>query len=122
MFANSHKLLLSWLCAFTLLSGCSLFGSEEREELGADLLEEELYQEAMNALESSSYQTAIRYLSILESNFPFGQYAEQAQLELIHAYYKSYAHDQALSVADRFIRLHPEHVNVDYAYYMARPD
>ena len=49
---------------------------------------------------------------------PFGRYAEQAQLELIYAHYNAYEHEAAVEAADRFIRLHPQHPNVDYAYYM----
>ncbi len=61
---------------------------------------------------------AIEQLEQLESRYPFGQYADQAQLDLIYAYYKSLDYDTAASHADRFIRLHPEHSNVDYAYYL----
>src|SRR5690606_2141674 len=50
--------------------------------------------------------------------FPFGTYAEQAQLELIYAYYMSNDPDAAIATANRFIRLHPQHRNADYAYYM----
>ncbi len=50
--------------------------------------------------------------------FPFGRYAEQAQLEIIFAYYRSRQAEAARSAADRFIRLHPNHPNVDYAYYL----
>ncbi|MGL4565241.1 MAG: outer membrane protein assembly factor BamD, partial [Halioglobus sp.] len=48
----------------------------------------------------------------------FGKYAEQAQLELIYAHYQAYEHEAAVEAADRFIRLHPQNPNVDYAYYM----
>ena len=54
----------------------------------------------------------------LEARFPFGRFAEQAQLELIFAYYKSRKAEEARTAADRFIRLHPTHPNVDYAYYL----
>ena len=54
----------------------------------------------------------------MESRYPFGRYAEQAQLELIYAHYNAYEHEAAVEAADRFIRLHPQHPNVDYAYYM----
>ena len=60
----------------------------------------------------------MRSLQLLESRYPFGKYAEQAQLELIYAHYKAYEHEAAVEAADRFIRLHPQHPNVDYAYYM----
>jgi len=77
-----------------------------------------LYHAAESQLNRSQWETAIRNLQTLEENFPFGTYAEQAQLELIYAYYMSNDPDAAIATANRFIRLHPQHRNVDYAYYM----
>ena len=57
-------------------------------------------------------------LETLEKRFPFGKYAEQAQIELVYAYYKSVNYEQAILAAERFISLHPRHPNVDYAYYI----
>ncbi len=80
--------------------------------------EKEFYEAAQQQLKSSQWQLAIDNLQALEANFPFGSYAEQAQLELIYAYYRNFEHEAAAAAADRFIRLHPQHRNVDYAYYM----
>ena len=60
----------------------------------------------------------MRSLQALESRYPFGKYAEQAQLEIIYAHYGAYEYEAAVEAADRFIRLHPQHPNVDYAYYL----
>ena len=57
-------------------------------------------------------------LETLEKQFPFGKYAEQAQSELIFAYYKSSSFEAAISAADRFISLHPRHPNTPYAFYL----
>ncbi|HAB63348.1 MAG TPA: outer membrane protein assembly factor BamD, partial [Pseudomonas sp.] len=46
------------------------------------------------------------------------RFAEQAQLELIYAYYRNTEPEAARSSAERFIRLHPQHPSVDYAYYL----
>ena len=42
----------------------------------------------------------------------------QGQFDIIYVYYKSDESDSALAAADRFIKLHPSHENVDYAYYL----
>lgn len=110
------KILLA--CLILPLMACSFFGSDEEEELGAELFEAELYEEASDLLEASQFNFAIGYLLALEARFPFGAYAEQSQLDLIYAYYRSAQYVEATTTADRFIRLHPEHPNVDYAYYM----
>ncbi|KZY82928.1 transporter, partial [Oleiphilus sp. HI0068] len=57
-------------------------------------------------------------LEELESRFPFGQYAEQAQLDLIYARYSGLDLEGAILASDRFIRLHPQSPSVDYAYYV----
>lgn len=82
------------------------------------LPERELYELAQRQLRSQQWDLAISNLQRLEENFPFGAYAEQAQLELIYAYYRAYNFEASIAAADRFVRLHPRHRNVDYAYYM----
>ena len=110
----SQALLLSLLL---FISGCSWFGGDD-DELIADSGEQQMYREAQRHLKNENFSLAVRSLQGLESRYPFGQYAEQAQLELIYAHYSAYEFAAANEAADRFIRLHPRHPNVDYAYYM----
>lgn len=79
---------------------------------------EKLYAEARAALDDEYYENAIKYYEMLESRFPFGPYAEQALLDVSYAYLKDGEADTAIASADRFIKLHPRHDNVDYAYYL----
>lgn len=44
--------------------------------------------------------------------------AQQAQLETAYAHYKNEEMALAITAADRFIKLHPNHTHVDYAYYI----
>ena len=37
---------------------------------------------------------------------------------MAYAYFKQSEHASAIAACDRFIRLHPNHPNVDYAYYL----
>jgi outer membrane protein assembly factor BamD len=79
---------------------------------------EKLYGEAKDNLNSRNYEQAIKYYEKLEARYPYGRYAQQAQLEIAYAYYKDSEPAQAVTAADRFIKLHPNHPNVDYAYYL----
>ena len=79
---------------------------------------EKLYREARDALDAGDYETAIKHFETLEAKYPFGEYAEQAQLDTAYAYYKFEEADSAIAAADRFIKLHPRHPHVDYAYYL----
>lgn len=107
-----HVLLI--LAGLFLLTACS-----SNEDKGPKYsTEKEFYEAAQKQLQARQWQTAIDNLQGLEENFPFGAYAEQAQLELIYAYYRNFEHEAAAAAADRFIRLHPQHRDVDYAYYI----
>lgn len=108
------KYILIIFTSFALW-GCS--SNDELPEL-ADSGEQQMYDQAQEYLENENYSQGVRALQLLESRYPFGKYAEQAQLELIYAHYQAYEHEAAVEAADRFIRLHPQHPNVDYAYYM----
>lgn len=99
-----------------VLIACS--SNEELPDIAADSGEQQIYQEAQRYIRSGNFDLAVKSLQLLESRYPFGRYAEQAQLELIYAHYNAYEHEAAVEAADRFIRLHPQHPNVDYAYYM----
>lgn len=107
-----------------LISSCSWLQSEEEREAKVDrnnpknFTEQDYYERIQRNLNSRSWAIAIENLEALEAQFPFGTYAEQAQLELIYAHYESADYESATAAADRFIRLHPRHPNVDYAHYI----
>ena len=79
---------------------------------------EKLYAEAKDALEGGQYDLAIKRYEALEARFPYGRYSQQGQLEIAYAYYKQNEQASAVAAAERFMKLHPNHPNVDYAYYL----
>jgi outer membrane protein assembly factor BamD len=99
-----------------LLSGCSLL--PEKVDETKDWSASKLYSEARDELSSGNYEKAVQYFEKLESRYPFGTYAQQAQMEVAYAYYRQGDQPQALAAVDRFIKLHPNHPNVDYMYYL----
>ncbi|MEH6467118.1 MAG: outer membrane protein assembly factor BamD [Porticoccus sp.] len=110
------------LCTTLLVTGCSwLKGAEQVNQEERDtsaFSEKDFYEVIQDDLDAGFWQTAIENLESLEAQYPFGDYAEQAQLELIYARYRAGDFEAAIASADRFIRLHPQHLNVDYAYYL----
>ncbi|MGB1236950.1 MAG: outer membrane protein assembly factor BamD [Pseudomonadales bacterium] len=104
------------IVSFSLITAACSWLPEEKEE--PDIPETELYQQSVDALQQGQFKVAVEKLELLEARYPFGQYSQQAQLELIFAYYKNNERDAAIVSADRFIRLNPVHENVDYAYYL----
>jgi len=77
-----------------------------------------LYSEAKEELAGGGYDNAIKHFEKLESRYPFGTYAQQAQMEIAYAYYRQGDQAQALAAVERFIKLHPNHANADYMYYL----
>jgi outer membrane protein assembly factor BamD len=69
-------------------------------------------------MNEGSWATAVKYFEKLEARYPFGRFAQQAQLEIAYAYYRDNEPASAVAACDRFIKLHPNHPNVDYAYYL----
>ena len=108
--------LLSLSLVLLLATGCS--GLRETVDPTVKWSASEFYEEAHAAMNEGNYETAIDYFTKLEARYPYGRYAQQAQIETIYAHYKAQEPAAAIAAADRFIRLHPRHPNVDYAYYM----
>ena len=111
---QKYVISLAVILSTLFIAGCA----SEKEEITRDIVEKELYDQAQRRMKTGNYISAVLSLETLEKRFPFGKYAEQAQAELIFAYYKSANYEGAISAADRFISLHPRHPNIDYAYYI----
>ena len=104
------------LTAALIITGCSSIGGGK--ESSSEQKVENMYERAKASLQKGNYPTAIRQYRALETTYPFGSYTEQGRLDLIFAYDKNNQADEALEVADNFIKLYPTHKNIDYAYYM----
>ena len=105
------RALLLALTAALVLAGCASTDEEQPQE-------QQLYEQAKKSLDSGNFNAAQSTLETLETYFPFGRYAEQAQLDLIYARYQNLDLQGARNAADRFLRLNPQSENADYAIYM----
>lgn len=108
--------IFSALLIVVFLAGCSWFPEPKDETEGWSA--SRIYSAGKTAMQEEDYEQAVKYFEILESRYPFGRYAQQAQLEVAYAYYKYDEPESAIAAADRFIKLHPRHPHVDYAYYL----
>ena len=102
---------LAIACAF-FISSCS------KDEVEIERPEKVYYDNAQRRMKVNNYFGAIESLQRIETQYPFGKYAEQAQVELVYCYFMNGETEAAHSAAERFIRLHPRHPNIDYAYFM----
>lgn len=99
-----------------LVTGCGILPEVKDETAGWSA--QKLYTDAKDNLNEGNYERAIKMFETLEARYPYGRYAQQAQLETAYAYYKDNEPISAIAACDRFIKLHPNHTNVDYAYYL----
>ncbi len=94
---RASVLAIAGLCL--VLGACGLMPEPIDETKGWSA--QKLYTEAKDELESASYQKAIKLYEKLEARYPYGQYAQQAQIEIAYAYYKDKESASAIAAADR---------------------
>ena len=106
---------LMLLCVATFLAAC---GTTDKYDETRGWSANKLYAESKDAQGEGNWEKAAKYLEKLEARFPYGRFAQQAQLELGYVYWKGNEPGSALAACDRFIKLHPSHPAVDYVYYL----
>ena len=104
--------------AMISLAGCSSSDGTEEKAALANMGAQQMYERAKESMETGNFTAAANTLSALDSRYPFGPLSHQVQLDLIYSYYKSGKIDETVATIDRFIRLNPNHSDVDYAFYM----
>ena len=107
-------LMAVFIAAF--IAGCGSLADKSDETTGWSA--GKLYGEAKDAQADGNWDKAAKMFEKLEARFPYGRYAQQAQLELGYVYWKGNEPGSALAACDRFIKLHPSHPAVDYVYYL----
>jgi len=97
-----------------LLAGCGSTPKEPESKWSA----ERLYAEAKEEASLGNYERAGKLYERLEGRASGTALAQQAQIERAYMLYKSSDKAQALSVLERFIKLHPTSAALDYALYL----
>lgn len=120
--AGAVTRVLGLLVCLAALSGCetmeTIFGSVEQEQAQVERPVEEIYNNAMDLLETQWYETAAKEFDEVERQYPYSKWATKAQLMAGYAYYKDERYDDAIIALDRFIELHPGNRDAPYAYYL----
>lgn len=108
-----RHLLLITLLATTALTACS---TKPEGELTGTV--GSLYNDGMDALQAKRYDTAVHTFEELDRQYPYSGWATKAQLMTAYAQMQKGDFDEMLVTVDRFIRLHPGHKDLAYAYYL----
>jgi outer membrane protein assembly factor BamD len=108
--------MLTWAAAVSLalVVACSSLTADPTSKLSA----EQLYADAKSELAAGNWARARELFGKLEARYPFGRYAQQAQIEVAYAFYKEGDSAQAIAACDRFLKLNPNHPFADYVLYL----
>ena len=98
------------------LAACS--GTPKEEDIVIEGSVEDLYNRATDLLEAENYKEAARFYNEVDRQHPYSTWASRAQLMAAYSYYKEREYETAVTALNRFIRLHPSHRDIAYAYYL----
>ena len=99
-------------------------GGSSKSALSPDLNQSDdqavagLYNAGLAALNNGSYSTAAKKFAEVERLHPYSKWATKALLMQGFAYYQSNKYADSINSCQRFISLHPGHVDTPYAYYL----
>lgn len=101
------------------LPACSSFSSGDDDDVPyVEKPPEDIYEEAVAALADGRNSRAAKLFNEVERQHPYSEFSPKSQINAAFAHYQDLAYDDAILVLDRFIRLHPGHEDVAYAYYL----
>ncbi len=111
-----HLTLAALGAAVLVITGCS--GLPDKTDETATWGSQKLYSEAQDAVVSKDWANCVKYFETLEGRDPFGPFAQQAELDVAYCNWRDNEQDAAMTAITRFIKLHPDHPSIDYAYYL----
>ena len=120
VWRNTRRNILTVITALAcgwLLGACGLFGSDDYDETKGWSVQK-MYAEAKSESGARNWDKAIKLFEKLESRYPFGRFAQQAQIEVAYAHWKNEDAASAQAAIDRFLKMHPNHPSADYMHYL----
>ena len=88
------------------------------KEKSLDLQVLDAYQEGMKSLESGDVLYAAKKFNEAEILFPQSDWAPKSALMAAYSYYVQDYYGDTIAELERFMRVYPQHKNIDYAYYL----
>jgi len=104
--------------ALTVLSACG----DDEDDIDTLAKKNEsvdaLYEKATATFAKTQYKKAIEEYEEVERQHPYSEWAARGQIMAAYSAYKAGEYDDAVSILDRFSKLHPTHKSTSYAYYL----
>jgi outer membrane protein assembly factor BamD len=114
-----RRVALGFVLVLPLLAGCgSSSKGDAAQSNGPPVPVETLYNNGVDALNQKRYTTAIDQFNLVDQNYPFSSWAQNAQLMTAYAQYMENHYTEAIASLDQYVQLHPAARDVAYAYYL----
>ena len=79
------KFVLPVIVSAVLLTACATSTTDTDAQITQDWPVEKLYTEAHDELQKGNYTRAVKLYGLLKSRFPYGRFAQQAQMRFSSA-------------------------------------
>ena len=113
--------LLSVIIMMTLgLQGCGLF-KKDKDAIDPDApisSSEEMFDKGVKLMKAKKYKKAQAAFRDLDATYPYSSIAARGSLLSAYAAYSAGDYDGAVLTLDSFVKLHPAHKDIAYAYYL----
>jgi outer membrane protein assembly factor BamD len=105
---------------FYTITTCSVLSSCANKKMDEDLIvpAPELYNNGLVLLEKQKYSKAAEEFSRIFYQDPGNKMTPQAELMQSYSLFLAGQYEEAIDVLDSFIKLHPMHEDIAYAYYL----
>ncbi|MBQ9183191.1 MAG: outer membrane protein assembly factor BamD [Neisseriaceae bacterium] len=112
------KFVLPIIVSAVLLSACATSTTDTDAQITQDWPVEKLYTEAHDELQKGNYTRAVKLYGLLKSRFPYGRFAQQAQMDSAYALYLDEEKEKSLAEIEQFQKEYPNHKDMDYILYL----
>lgn len=106
-----------WMvAALALIAGCGTKAPEY--DPTANWNAERLFQDGKTEMNAANWLVAKERFAAVEARFPFGVYAQQAQINLAYCQWKDKEPELAIATLNRFQQQYPGNPSMDYVLYL----
>lgn len=99
---------------------CSLLTSCKHKDNDSDITTpaQDLYDQGTLLIEKKEYKEAAETFSKIYFQHPGSSFTPKAELMEAQAYYLAHEYEETIDVLENFIKLHPLHEEISYAYHL----